>query len=75
MYHFAVRTNTYIIFYRTFRSMVQEDVFTMYTCTIERDEENNKPVVNAWQGYVTTTKKFFLFLLIGLFFYSVLYTR
>lgn len=47
MYHFVVRTNTYIIFYRTFRSMVQEDVFTMYTCTIERDEENNKPVVNA----------------------------
>ncbi|CEP12599.1 hypothetical protein [Parasitella parasitica] len=29
---------------RTFRSMVQEDLFTMYTCTIERDEENDKPV-------------------------------
>ncbi|CAO0796997.1 unnamed protein product [Mucor circinelloides] len=29
---------------RTFRSMVQQDVFTMYTCTIEKDEELNKPV-------------------------------
>lgn len=32
---------------RTFRSMVQQDVFTMYTCTIEKDEELNKPVVST----------------------------
>ena len=42
-----MRTNICVLSYRTFRSMVQEDVFTMYTCTIERDEENNKPVVNT----------------------------
>ncbi|GAN09469.1 conserved hypothetical protein [Mucor ambiguus] len=29
---------------RTFRSMVQQDVFTLYTCTIEKDEELNKPL-------------------------------
>ncbi|KAL9557823.1 hypothetical protein MBANPS3_001214 [Mucor bainieri] len=29
---------------RTFRSMVHQDIFTLYTCTIEKDEELNKPL-------------------------------
>lgn len=29
---------------RTFRSMVQQDVFTLYTCSIEKDEKLNKPL-------------------------------
>lgn len=42
---------------RTFRSMVQQDVFTLYTCTIEKDEELNKPLVSSAQPEKKQEKK------------------
>ena len=37
--------------------MVQQDVFTLYTCTIEKDEELNKPLVSSVQSEKKQEKK------------------